>query len=81
MFSTLLGWFLSPLGRIAGWLSAVLFAISYVYLRGRAAGTAAQKEKLRSATKKVQDLHEAIDRSDLTLDDALRRLHARADRD
>lgn len=78
---TPLQWLLSPFGRVAAWLSAIGAAIAYVYLKGRSAGVQSQKDKLKAATKKVTDQHEAIDRSDLTLDDALERLHARADRD
>lgn len=69
-------WLLSPLGRALGLIGAVLLAVSYIYLKGRSAGVNAEREKLRTATKRVRDLHNEIDRRDMTLEEAIKRLSA-----
>ncbi len=60
---------------------AAVAAVGYIYLKGRSAGTAAQKAKLERATKKIETQWHEVDRSDVDFDAALDGLRRKADRD
>lgn len=67
--------YLAIFGVIATVIATVLGA---VFLKGRSAGKAAEREKQEAAVKKVEQRWDATDRAPLDFDDAVGRLRDRA---
>lgn len=59
---------------------AILSVLGYAWLKGRAAGKAAEREKVEKATKKIEGQWNEVDRSDPDLDAALDGLRHRSGR-